>query len=174
MTIPWEKTDEEVIRRGYRALIKRTFRLPNGAVADFEIKAEGPTVCVVAVTGEGGVILARQFRPGPEAVLLELPGGAIDAGETPLEAIQRELLEETGYAGDLHYLGQSYHCAYSTRVSHGFVATACRKVAEPKLDEREDIEVVELPLEAFKEHARGGQMTDMGIAYQALDYLGAL
>jgi ADP-ribose pyrophosphatase len=174
VTISWEKRDEEVIRRGYRALIKRTFRLPNETVADFEIKAEGPTVCVVAVTGGGGVILARQFRPGPEAVLLELPGGAIDAGETPLEAIQRELLEETGYAGDFHYLGQSYHCAYSTRVSHGFVATACHKVAEPKLDEREVIEVVELPLEAFKEHVRGGQMTDAGIAYQALDYLGAL
>jgi ADP-ribose diphosphatase len=174
MAMPWEKMGEEVIRRGYRALIKRAFRLPNGTVADFEIKREEPTVCVVAVTGEGGVILARQFRPGPEAVLLELPGGAVEDGETPLEAIQRELLEETGYAGELHYLGQSYHCAYSTRVSHGFVATACRKVAEPNLDEREDIEVVELSLEAFRAHVRGGQMTDVGIAYQALDYLGAL
>lgn len=174
MPIPWEKMHEEVIRHGYRALIKRTFRLPNNAVAGFEIKREGPTVCVVALTVEGSVILARQFRPGPEAVLLELPGGAVEDGEKPLAAIQRELLEETGYTGDFQYLGSSFHCAYSTRISHAFVATACHKVAEPKPDAHEAIEVVELPLDAFKEHVRGGRMTDTGAAYRALDFLDAL
>lgn len=174
MILPWEKLREEVIRHGYRALIKRTYRLPDTTVADFEIKREAPVVCVVAVTVDGGIILARQFRPGPEAVLLELPGGAVEDGETPLAAIQRELLEETGYTGDFQYLGQSFHCAYSTRISHAFVATACHKVAEPKLDAHEVIEVVELPLDAFKEYVRGGQMTDTGAAYHALDFLGVL
>lgn len=174
MTLSWEKTHEAVIRRGYRTLVERTFRLPDNTIADFEIKREGPTVCVVAVTVEGGIILAQQFRPGPEAVLLELPGGAVEDGETPLEAIQRELLEETGYTGDFQYLSHSFHCAYSTRISHAFVATACHKVAEPKLDAHEAIEVVELPMDAFKEHVRSGRMTDTGAAYHALDFLGVL
>jgi ADP-ribose pyrophosphatase len=106
--------------------------------------------------------LARQFRPGPEAVLLELAGCAIGAGVTPLAAIERELLEETVYTGGFHYLGCSLHCAHSTRLSHGFLATVCRKVAEPKLDAHEFIELVELHLDAFKEHVRGGHMTDTG------------
>jgi ADP-ribose diphosphatase len=174
VTLPWEKLHEEAIRHGYRALIKRTFRLPDTTIADFEIKREAPVACVVALTVGGSVILARQFRPGPEAVLLELPGGAVEDGETPLAAIQRELLEETGYSGDFQYLGHSFHCDYSTRISHTFVATACHKVAEPTPDAHEAIEVVELPLDAFKEHVRGGQMTDTGAAYHALDFLGLL
>jgi ADP-ribose pyrophosphatase len=174
MKMSWEKLHEAPIRLGYRVLIRRVFRLPDGATADFEIKQESPTVSVVAVTVGGGILLTRQFRPGPEATLLELPGGAMDAGETPLAAIQRELLEETGYTGDFHYLGHSFHCAYSTRVSHSFVAIACSKVAEPNTDTCEVIEVVELPLDEFKEHVRGGQMTDAETAYRGLDFLRVL
>ena len=31
------------------------------------------------------IILAKQFRPGPKKILLELPGGMIDDNETPID-----------------------------------------------------------------------------------------
>jgi hypothetical protein len=90
VAIAWERLQEEVIRRGYRSVAKRMFRLPDGTVADVEITCEGPTACVVAVTGAGGIILARHCCPAPDAVLLELPGGGgIETGETPRAATQR-------------------------------------------------------------------------------------
>ena len=56
-------------------------------------------VNVVPVTAAGEVVLVRQYRHGTRELTLEIPGGIVDPGETPLEAGARELLEETGYGG---------------------------------------------------------------------------
>jgi ADP-ribose pyrophosphatase len=171
---PWRKLAEETIVVGHRRLARRRFELPDGTISDFEIKLEAPIVSVLPVTGAGTVILAKQFRPGPEAVLLELPGGRIDLerDETPLAAIRRELLEETGYTGTFHYLGQSFHCAYSTRISHSFVATGCTQVSESQhTDVEEFIEVVEMPLDQFKDHLAGGRLSDVQTGLLGLQFL---
>jgi 8-oxo-dGTP pyrophosphatase MutT (NUDIX family) len=46
---------------------------------------------------EARVVLVRQWRFGVEQFTLEIPGGAVDTGEEPLDAARRELAEETGY-----------------------------------------------------------------------------
>lgn len=55
-------------------------------------------VNVVPLTAAGEVVLVRQFRAGIAEETLEIPGGMVDAGETPAVAGLRELREETGYA----------------------------------------------------------------------------
>jgi 8-oxo-dGTP pyrophosphatase MutT (NUDIX family) len=63
-------------------------------------------VAVLAVTTDGLIPLVRQFRPALEEEVLELPSGSVEPGESPEEAIRRELLEETGCeAGELVPLG---------------------------------------------------------------------
>jgi ADP-ribose pyrophosphatase len=56
-------------------------------------------VLAVDDTGrEPKVLLLRQYRHAAQQYLWELCAGRIDAGEKPLPAAKRELLEETGYA----------------------------------------------------------------------------
>ena len=55
---------------------------------------------VLAVTRDGTFPLVRQFRPAVEMVTLELPGGHVEADETPEEAARKELREETGFIAD--------------------------------------------------------------------------
>jgi ADP-ribose pyrophosphatase len=43
--------------------------------------------------------LQKQYRPPVDKIVIEVPAGLIDAGETPEECAVRELLEETGYVG---------------------------------------------------------------------------
>ncbi|MEM7722571.1 MAG: NUDIX hydrolase [Pseudomonadota bacterium] len=52
-----------------------------------------PGVYVIVDTGDG-ILATFQERPYPE---LQLPGGGVDPGESPLRALHREVLEETGY-----------------------------------------------------------------------------
>ena len=155
-------------------MLKRAFEAPDSRVIEFDIKDEGTPVCVLPLTKEGCVVLAKQFRPGPEKVLLELPGGGMEPDESPIEAATRELREETGYTGELHCVGTSFVSAYSTGVRHNFVAINCSRTHEQQNDENEFIEAIEMPLEEFKRHLRSGELTDVTTGYLGLVHLGLL
>lgn len=170
----WEEISRELIFDNFKKIEKVVYRLPHGREVDFYIKKEGSPVCVLALTRDSRVIMAKQFRPGPNEILCELPGGGREKGESPEEAAARELLEETGYRGKIEKITESYDCAYSTLNRHCFVATECKKVAEQKLDEHEFVEIVLLSLDEFRQILRSGKMTDVEVGYLGLDYLGLL
>ena len=61
--------------------------------------AERPLVCVGAIALDGDrLLLVKRGRP-PAAGRWSVPGGRVEAGETLAEAVQRELMEETGLEG---------------------------------------------------------------------------
>jgi ADP-ribose pyrophosphatase len=167
----WKKIKEEEFKAGFRRLVKKTFELPNGETNDFDIYNVKKTVAILAITKDQKVILTKQFRPGPEKILLELPGGFVEDNEETAAAAERELLEETGYQGKIQLAGTNYQSAYSNLTKYSYIATDCVKVAEQKLDDTEFIEIVEMPLAEFREHVKSGQMTDIECAYLALDFL---
>ena len=68
-----------------------------GHQAPFVIMDTADWVNVIARTVRGEVVLVEQFRHGTGEVTVEIPGGMVDPGETPLTAGLRELAEETGY-----------------------------------------------------------------------------
>ncbi|MFA6296210.1 MAG: NUDIX hydrolase [Patescibacteria group bacterium] len=174
MKINWDKISEKSIEKSkWRKMIRRKFAFPNGKAVDFDLKKEGPFVCILAITKNNKVILAKQFRPGPEKILLELPGGYIDKGETPANAAKRELLEETGYIGKIKFIGKSLDDAYSTLIRYNFVATNCIKkdVKNIKKDQNEFIKIVEMPIKKFRQHLQSGMLTDIEVGYLGLDFL---
>jgi ADP-ribose pyrophosphatase len=74
-----------------------TVRTADGGETEREIVAHEPCVAVVAVDEAGKLLLVRQYRKPVEKELLEIPAGGIDPGESPEEAVRREMQEETGY-----------------------------------------------------------------------------
>ena len=169
----WEEISrEEIFKKFGRGVEKRVYRLPNGREGEFYLRTGHSSVACLALTRDKQVILVRQFRPGPAKILLELPGGGMDAGETKEQAVTRELLEETGYQGSARFVTEILPDAYSTYTKNFFVVTDCEKIGEPQPEDNgEEVEVVLLDLEQFRVHIRTGRMTDIEGAYLCLDYL---
>jgi ADP-ribose pyrophosphatase len=67
-----------------------------GYASPYYVLAAADYVTVLPIASDGTVYFVRQYRPALEAVTLELPSGHVDEGETPEQAVVRELYEETG------------------------------------------------------------------------------
>lgn len=56
-----------------------------------------PAAAVVAMTPSSEVVLINHYRHPIGKYIWEIPGGSIDAGESPQQCAHRELSEESGY-----------------------------------------------------------------------------
>ena len=152
--LKWEKISSKyLVKEQWATLRVDTCRMPNGTLIDDYYVLEYPGwVNAIAITEDNEVILIRQYRHGAEEVILELPGGCIDPGELPEEAIKRELLEETGYAFESFEDLCTLYANPSTsgNITTSFIARGGRKVQEQHLDGREEIEVLKVSIAELK------------------------
>lgn len=118
-------------------------------------------VIVLAVTPHDEVVLVRQFRPALRRWTLELPSGAVDAGESPADAARRELFEETGYLpADVAELGagrimMNRHACRD----FGFLATGA--VRDAAFQPKEEIDVVLAPAAEFRRLVVSGEFEQL-------------
>ncbi len=127
---------------------------------DFYIIESNDWVNIVPITSDNQVVMVRQFRHGSKKVTIEIPGGLLDDGDTPLEAAKRELLEETGYqSDDWTEIGVvSPNPAIFSNRCYTFLARNVKKIREPIPDQTEDIEVVLKPLKEIPQMFLTGEI----------------
>lgn len=145
---PWYRIEEQRLQ------------LPNGRVVDGYPRMElRDYSIVVAVTPAGELLTERAYKHGVGHVTLDLVGGLIEDGENPLQAAQRELLEETGYQSDHWAALGSYvvNSNYGSGRMHAFIARDAVRVTEPSSGDLEDLELVLRPLTQVVEDLRAGR-----------------
>ena len=122
-------------------------RLPTGRITTREVVEHPGSVAIVGVTTDGNLLLLRQSHHAIGRMLLGIPAGTLEPGETLEECARRELEEETGYrAGRLTQLTSYYTSpGYTNERMTIFHAADCQP-AGGEIDPDELIRVTTVPL----------------------------
>lgn len=146
-------SSEYLSNHQYFTARKDVCEMPDGRIVPAYFVVELPeTVCAMAITEDGKVILIRQYRHPIGEVLTELPGGFIDEGEDLTTAMARELLEETGYEfTKIDHVGKvAANPGVLSGYTNLFLARGGKKVATQSLDAHEQIDILLLPVEEIR------------------------
>ena len=117
-----------------------------------EIVEHPGSVAIVAVDGDRRVWLVRQLREAARNELVELPAGAREKGEDPLEAAKRELREECGLTGGAWRELAAFWTTpgFCREYMHLYLAEGVQAGdAEP--DEDEEVEIVQWHVDELEE-----------------------
>jgi 8-oxo-dGTP pyrophosphatase MutT (NUDIX family) len=133
---------------------------PGGSVGFFGVVDMVGGSSVLAVDGNDEVYLVREYKYAVGRDSLEVVSGAIDAGETALDAAKRELREEAGLiAAEWQELGTVDPFTTAIRcTNHLFLAKGLSPTpADP--DDGEEITIVRVPIEAALNMVLAGEIT---------------
>lgn len=125
-------------------------RLPGGKIINDYYRIEAPDYVIVHARGrDGRILMERHYKQCLGRVILTSPAGGIDPGETPLKAAKRELLEETGYAAGQWKYGGAFNIDGTRGIckAHIFLAENLSIMADPRLDDMENHEIVFLSMD---------------------------
>lgn len=140
-----------------------SLRLPNKAEGEWECIRHPGGALVVPVTADGQLVLVRQYRFAAQGRVLEFPAGTLEPNEEPLETIQREIQEETGYrAHKWQKLGEFFLApGYSDEIIYAYIAQDLEKLeVQLQQDEDEDIETVLFTPEQLEKAIKEGEPVD--------------
>jgi ADP-ribose pyrophosphatase len=137
-----------------------------------EIVEHGDCIGVVAVDAENNVLLVNQYRLPPAKILLEIPAGGIDKGESAETAVIREMQEETGFKpGKVERLTGFYLSpGFSTEFMYLYLATDLTP-SQLHAEDTAGIEVVPTPVTQIMELITSGKIQDSKSVAGLLYYL---
>ena len=165
---------EYLIKRPWLTARRDELELPDGRIIPEYYVLEYPDwVNVIAITKDGLFVMERQYRHALGCTCYELPCGVMEEGESPLEAVKRELSEETGYGGGewTELMTLSANPSTMTNLTHCFLATGVEKMTDQHLDPTEELSVHLLTREEVLDLLRNNQMMQSLMVTPLLKYL---
>ena len=155
--------EQEPIQGGFRVVVSHErVTLPNGREMLIDIVHHPGAAAVVPFTGDGEVVLIRQYRHAAGGMILEVPAGKLDAGEPPEQCAARELAEEAGYRAGRHRSTRLDldHARLHRRGDPSVRGVRSRARARAAPEDDEVIEVIRVPLEHALDLVWRGELRD--------------
>ena len=146
-------TDRRALHAGRYLVVEADTVVRNdGSTYSRDIVVHPGAVVLLALDGDGRLLLVTQYRVPSAGAMLELPAGTLDVHdgvvEDPLVAAHRELEEETGYrAGAMERVCGFWSApGFSTEYLTLYLATDLHPAGEDRLspDEDEDLRLLKV------------------------------
>lgn len=121
-------------------------------------------VNAVVLTDQEEMVLIKQYRHGAEGFFYEIPAGKTEYRESYEQAIQREVLEETGYQTNTSpiYLGEFFvNPATQNNKVISYLMLHAVKVKEQDLDVGEVIDIFKIPFENVEKLVKTGELQQL-------------
>ena len=134
--------------------------LDDGTTSSREVVMHNGGACIALRDGEY-YYMVRQYRYALGREMLEFPAGKIEKGETPDDAILREVQEETGYKAKniVKFGGFIPTCAYCTEKIYLYYGEADKYVGQ-NFDDDERINLEKYTFKQIKEKIASGEIDD--------------
>lgn len=166
---PWKTLRSRILldRKPWLRVHADDVELPDGRVVEDYLRLETPDYAVIVpVLTDGRIGMIRSYKRGPDSIDVQPPAGIIEAGETPLQAAQRELREETGCQAESWQELGAYVLAGNMRggLAHLFLATQCSRVAPPDSGDLEEQQVLWQDPADIERIWRQGRLAQLGSA----------
>lgn len=159
----WKRLNRQTVYQNpWITVYEDDIQLPNGHTTVYGVVTP-PTdfVGIVPFIDPKTVVLVRQYRYIQGEVTWEIPSGAMDPGETPQEAAQRELREEVGYRANQFELLSVMQSNKSVMDDKGYIFLAQGLTPSKAIpDETETFEIIPVPLTNALELVKKHKITD--------------
>jgi ADP-ribose pyrophosphatase len=164
----WEVLGSKtVLEHPFLRVTMQQVRLPDGrTIADWPIVGTRDYVNVMALNEAGEAIVLEGYKHGLGRSSWQVPGGYLEESEEPLTAIQRELLEESGYASDDWLPLGSFVVDANRRggIGHFFLARNAKSVARPIHNDLEGFAIKWVGIDELKQALFDGRIALMAHA----------
>ncbi|MCA8923742.1 MAG: NUDIX domain-containing protein [Planctomycetes bacterium] len=171
-TNPWVRLSGSIkYRNRWMTLREDQVLRPDGQRGIYGVVEAAAATGVVALTPEQEVVLVGQYRYSTGRYSWEIVEGGAEPGETPLAAVQRELLEEAGLEAarwtPIPGEFQMSNC-FTAELGYLFVAQDLRQVAQPTPEGTEQLTLARIPLRDAL------ALIDRGVISDAVSVIGLL
>lgn len=154
----WKRLDRKTIYdTPFLKVYEDKVELPNGVIiSDYSLTKKPDFVIIVATDKNHKLITVLEYQYAADKEFLHLPAGGLEINEPPIEAAQRELLEETGYGnGKFTHITTLYN--YASKDMHKFYVVRAENVefvSENKLEETEALITRTISVDELKQQIR--------------------
>jgi ADP-ribose pyrophosphatase len=142
----WKQISREIkfTNKWWKYIVDK-YRLEDGEEGEYHFCHTEGSSFVIPMMDDGRILMVNQYRYLNDRESIEFPGGGVKEMESYEQAAHRELVEETGFDGELQKAG--YFNPYSgvtNEMCHVYVARNLKPSKEFSKDEHEDFEILYL------------------------------
>ncbi|MEM3461959.1 MAG: NUDIX hydrolase [Candidatus Bathyarchaeia archaeon] len=160
-------TSKPIYNKHGITILEDSVKFGDGTTYEYVYFKSNGAVIIAAFTEDKKMVLTKQYRHPLRRIVYDVPGGAIENGETPSQAALRELEEETGFTAEkLDWIGRFSRGPSSQAVVEIFFAKV--KCKNEHFDTTEIAEIEMVDFDSLFEEILKGECFDATVVISVL------